>query len=481
MNKWRSSREGANAQTREELADVALLGRSLLQAVSAIAPAERCSILQVAGDVVVPLASAVAAPDRQPPGEPGVAASLETAAARAARADEAVEYDSAFFVPVAAPGLGVLVACVERGPAAGPFTPLQRRALAASVEQVALAWGVASSCRRDLGTLQARLNSPFLHNAFSVIAEMISADPTQAEAAIVMLSRFQRYVVESSSDHIVILAHELEMTVQYLRLEKHRLRDRIQIRIESDGPLEDVHLPSLTLQSLVETAVRVGVERCAERSTLQVQIQVTTADCRLDVRLESALSEAALVQEEPAFQEVKRRLARFYPGGYVLSVRQEPGLALRLVIPRDSPAHNAGARNDSAQVRSVLVLETAFQESTNQKGEGTMPLSKETGLLAFIYDMYTDKKKAEALKTAESATAIMKHYHLTREQQRAVWATGIDPASSSSGWAEVAKGGPVPSGEKLKDRERGDRPTMVALCELLAEELVKEPAFSDAW
>jgi hypothetical protein len=386
-------------------------------------------------------------------------------------------------VPASLPGHETIVACVERRSQPPTLTDAQIGSIVACVQQTAVAIRSVEECRQEFVALQARLNSPFLHNTFSVIAEMVAAEPTQAESALVLLSRYQRYVIESASDQIVTLGQELSMTEGYLRLEQHRIGERMQIVVRRTGPIDEVHLPSLTLQALVETAIRGWVERCAGGSHLAVEVTVTDSDCRFVVGYDGLSDGDLQITNEPTFTEMKRRLVRFYPGAHAIRVRTAPRLALTVVIPREAASRVRGGGTDGAPRPTVLVIDTASSQGNQEREGGEPMLPKDTGLLAFIYHVYTSKEAAAQMKSIESAEKLMTKYGLTDAQKHAVWASGVDPKSKGAKefLGSYGKTAALPPGSDVKDREHGDRPTMQAVCDLLVAELTADPHFPDAW
>jgi len=244
--------------------------------------------------------------------------------------------------------------CLERSASATALTGQQRRTIETLAQQAAITIDCADRCDHALRAFQARVNPPFLHNTFSVIAEMVVTDPPKAEEAIVMLSRVCRYVLDSPVDQIVTLAEELAITRDYLALEQLRLGDRMEGEVIAKGPLERVHVPALILQGLAETTTRVGVARRVGAGCLRVEVSVNSRRCRLRVRDQSLAGASKDISDDINFGEVKRRLRTFYPGAHSFRVDARQGVSLDITIPRDAPGKaDAGARS------STLILHRA--------------------------------------------------------------------------------------------------------------------------
>lgn len=128
-------------------------------------------------------------------------------------------------------------------------------------QQTAVSLATADFYKLQIEAVQARINPHFLYNTLSVIAELVFKAPNGAEAALVVLSRIYRYMLGSSSTQVVGLDEELGITKDYLGIEKHRFCARLTFHIEVVGQIDDVNVPALLLQPIVENAVRHGIAR----------------------------------------------------------------------------------------------------------------------------------------------------------------------------------------------------------------------------
>lgn len=105
-------------------------------------------------------------------------------------------------------------------------------------------------------SLKNQLNPHFLFNSFSVLTSLISEDAKLAEAFVASLSRMYRYILDHKDDKLVSLKEEMRFLNQYLFLLKIRHEEGIRITNSISLHEEDILLPSLSLQMLVENAVK---------------------------------------------------------------------------------------------------------------------------------------------------------------------------------------------------------------------------------
>lgn len=105
-------------------------------------------------------------------------------------------------------------------------------------------------------SLKNQINPHFLFNSFSVLTSLISEDPKMAEAFVTSLSRMYRYILDHKDDKMASLQEEMRFLNQYIFLLKIRHEEGIKITNRISLAEEKIMLPSLSLQMLVENAVK---------------------------------------------------------------------------------------------------------------------------------------------------------------------------------------------------------------------------------
>ena len=111
----------------------------------------------------------------------------------------------------------------------------------------------------ELRFLRAQISPHFIHNVLTAIASYIRTDPERARQ---LLLGFADFIRESFRDRApsASLADELRLVDAYLELERARFGDRLAVSVTVTPEVLGTALPSLTLQPLVENAVRHGLE-----------------------------------------------------------------------------------------------------------------------------------------------------------------------------------------------------------------------------
>ena len=107
--------------------------------------------------------------------------------------------------------------------------------------------------------LRAKLAPHFIFNTLNTLHAQIEADPRGAQLTTERLAEVFRQVIASSDQPTIPLKQELAFVEAYLGIEQARLGDRLKVSIDIPEDLEVVGIPPLSLQVLVENAVKHGV------------------------------------------------------------------------------------------------------------------------------------------------------------------------------------------------------------------------------
>ncbi len=133
--------------------------------------------------------------------------------------------------------------------------------------------------RAELKALRAQISPHFIYNALAAIAGYIHSNPEEARELLTDFAEFTRYAFRGQSPYVT-LADELQYVEKYLRLERARFGDRLEVRIDVAPEVLQAIVPVLSVQPLVENAVRHGVERRGRG-----QIEIVGRDIDADVEL----------------------------------------------------------------------------------------------------------------------------------------------------------------------------------------------------
>jgi len=129
--------------------------------------------------------------------------------------------------------------------------------------------------------LQSRIRPHFLFNCMNTIASLTRKTPKLAEQSIEDLADLFRASLLEPTE-LYKISEEWKICEHYLRIEAHRLGERLKIEWNIDSLPEDALIPPLSLQPLVENAIYHGIERLAEGGTIQITGSVIDKILRLN-------------------------------------------------------------------------------------------------------------------------------------------------------------------------------------------------------
>lgn len=112
--------------------------------------------------------------------------------------------------------------------------------------------------KAELDALQAQINPHFLFNTLNTIIMFSRTNPETARRLLIRLASFFRYALKRHG-HFNSIKEENEYLNTYLILEKARFRDKLKIIRDIDKSLFDYQVPVLTIQPLVENAIKHGI------------------------------------------------------------------------------------------------------------------------------------------------------------------------------------------------------------------------------
>ena len=132
-----------------------------------------------------------------------------------------------------------------------------------------------------LDGLKEQVNPHFLFNSLNSLSSLISEDPKKASKFLDEMSKVYRYLLRNNEEGLTTLTAELQFIRSYFHLLKTRYGEGIDIRINVDASFMNSLIPPLTLQLLVENAVKHNV--ILKEKPLQIEI-VTSKDGKLTVK-----------------------------------------------------------------------------------------------------------------------------------------------------------------------------------------------------
>ena len=130
--------------------------------------------------------------------------------------------------------------------------------------------------------LRAQISPHFIYNALAAVAGDIHARPEEARELLIDFAEFTRYLFRDGRSYVT-LGEELEHVERYLRLEQARFRGGLHVTVDVPAETRPAIVPSLSVQPLVENAVRHGVERHEGSGRVSITARVRGGDVELRI------------------------------------------------------------------------------------------------------------------------------------------------------------------------------------------------------
>jgi signal transduction histidine kinase len=192
-----------------------------------------------------------------------------------------------------------------------------------------------------LQVLQAQVEPHFLFNTLSAIDYLIETDPPRASQMQKALITYLRGALPQMRQESSTLGRELRLIRSFLDLIKMRMEDRLDVEFNVPEGAESAEFPPMMLQSLVENAIKHGIEPKPEGGKVTVAARIQNGQLWVEVkdtgigipntdRLESPTSGTGL-----GLQNIRERLGMLYPGKsrLILMSDDTQGTTVKIVVP----------------------------------------------------------------------------------------------------------------------------------------------------
>ena len=124
-----------------------------------------------------------------------------------------------------------------------------------------------------LRLLQAQVAPHFLFNTLANVQALVDAGSPQASAVLRSLIAYLRAAVPRLNEPATTLGQELQLVRAYLELMHMRMPDRLQFALHVDDAALALRCPPMTLLTLVENAVRHGIDPSEEGGRIDIHVQ----------------------------------------------------------------------------------------------------------------------------------------------------------------------------------------------------------------
>jgi len=203
----------------------------------------------------------------------------------------------------------------------------------------------------EVRALRAQISPHFVYNSLTAIASFVRTDPERARELLLEFADFTRHSFRRHGE-FTTLAEELQSIERYLVLEKARFGDRLTVTLRVAPEVLAVTVPVLSLQPLVENAVRHGLERKPGAGRVTIIAEDADQEAVISVEDDGVGEDPERVRralagdtdmESIGLGNVDERLRTTYGDEYGLVVETAPGAGTKVTVrvPKFAPGVHA--------------------------------------------------------------------------------------------------------------------------------------------
>jgi len=185
----------------------------------------------------------------------------------------------------------------------------------------------------QLDNLSAQLNPHFLFNSLNSIKSLVIENPNVARRAIDLLSDLLRSSLYEKDKGLISIKNELALVYDYIELEKMRFEERLQLKTNIDNDLINYKIPTLSIQLLVENAIKHGIDLKVGGGV--VFLEINKQDAKICITVENP---GVINNDKSAglgLKNLKKRLDIQYKGkaSFSLIAKENDSVVAKIIIP----------------------------------------------------------------------------------------------------------------------------------------------------
>ena len=203
-----------------------------------------------------------------------------------------------------------------------------------------------------LKLLQAQVEPHFLFNTLAAVDYLIETDPPRASVMQKQLITYLRGALPQMREDSSTLGREISLVRAYLELLKMRIEDRLEFVIDMPDSLSKADFPPMVLQSIIENAIKHGIEPKPEGGKITIHAQARDGNLWVDVvDTGVGLPEGDVFGKTSnggglGLDNIRKRLALLYPNASRIELRSEipSGTSVRIMVPFQTSGGSTTAR-----------------------------------------------------------------------------------------------------------------------------------------
>lgn len=189
----------------------------------------------------------------------------------------------------------------------------------------------------ELKALQSQINPHFLFNVLNTMTSLIRTNPEKAREVTIDLSNYLRYNLDNNVKSVELIK-ELNQVDTYIKIEKVRFGDKLNILYDIDESLYNFQIPSLIIQPLVENSIKHGILKKRDNGCVKIIIKKIGKDIEIIIEDDGVGIEQSIIdnldkqiKENIGLKNVHQRLKLLYGEG--LNIKKlEQGTRIKFKI-----------------------------------------------------------------------------------------------------------------------------------------------------
>jgi two-component system, LytTR family, sensor histidine kinase AlgZ len=188
----------------------------------------------------------------------------------------------------------------------------------------------------ELQMLRTQINPHFLFNSLNSISALTGFDPAAAREMTVDLAQFFRRTLALAERERITLGEEVALCEHFLAIEKRRFGAKLGTDLRVSDEAAACLLPPMTLQPLLENAIKHGIRQVEGGGTVAVDAQVRDGALHIAVVNPVAADEAPAGPHGVGLKNIRERLAVLYgPRARIAWQRSPAQFAIEIHLPVD--------------------------------------------------------------------------------------------------------------------------------------------------
>ena len=153
----------------------------------------------------------------------------------------------------------------------------------------------------ELKALQSQINPHFLFNVLNTMTSLIRTNPEKAREVTIDLSKYLRYNLDNNLKSVELIK-ELNQIDTYIKIEKARFGDKLNIIYDVDESLYNFQIPSLIIQPLVENSIKHGILKKRDKGFVKIIVK------RIDKDIEVAIEDDGVGIEQTVIDNLDKKI-----------------------------------------------------------------------------------------------------------------------------------------------------------------------------